>query len=167
MAFPGGASGKDPACQGKRHERLGFNPWIGKIPWRRAWQPTPVFLPGESPWTEKPGGLRSTGLRRVGHDWSDLACRHLADRRSTCLTGSHSLRAQHLIGGEWRPDAQMHTRKKVLASPRPGPHHLVYLTLVSLPPQACWFLRSTFVFEISFLNIFPVSFPSGAVSDTV
>ena len=32
----------------KRHKRLGFNPWVGKIPWRRAWQPTPVFLPGES-----------------------------------------------------------------------------------------------------------------------
>ena len=29
----------------------------GKIPWRRAWQPTPGFLPGESPWTEEPGGL--------------------------------------------------------------------------------------------------------------
>jgi len=36
-----------------------FDPWVGKIPWRRAWQPTPVFLPGESPWTEKPGGLQS------------------------------------------------------------------------------------------------------------
>ena len=32
--------------------RPGFDPWIGKIPWRRVWQPTPVFLPGESPWTE-------------------------------------------------------------------------------------------------------------------
>ena len=30
-------------------------------PWRRAWQCTPVFLPGESPWTEEPGGLQSTG----------------------------------------------------------------------------------------------------------
>ena len=29
-------------------ERCGFDPWVGKIPWRRAWQPTPVFLPGES-----------------------------------------------------------------------------------------------------------------------
>ena len=37
--------------------RPGFDPCIGKIPWRRAWQPTPVFLPGESPWTEGPGGL--------------------------------------------------------------------------------------------------------------
>ena len=26
----------------------GFNPWVGKVPWRRKWQPTPVFLPGES-----------------------------------------------------------------------------------------------------------------------
>ena len=33
-----------------------------------AWQPTPVFLPGESPWTKEPGGLRSMGLKRVGHD---------------------------------------------------------------------------------------------------
>jgi len=36
--------------------RPGFDPWVGKIPWRRAWQLTPVFLPGESPWTEEPGG---------------------------------------------------------------------------------------------------------------
>ena len=48
--------------------RLGFDPWVGTIPWRRAWQPTPVFLPGESPWTEEPGGLQSMGLQRVGHD---------------------------------------------------------------------------------------------------
>ena len=48
MGFPGGASGKEPACQCRRHKRLGFDPWVGKIPWRRAWQPIPVFLPGES-----------------------------------------------------------------------------------------------------------------------
>ena len=43
------------------------NPWVGEIPWRRAWQPTPVFLPGESPWTEDPGGLYSPW----GHKESD------------------------------------------------------------------------------------------------
>ena len=37
------------------------------IPWRRAWQPTPVFLPGESPWTEEPGGLQTMGLQKVEH----------------------------------------------------------------------------------------------------
>ena len=39
--------------------------WVGKIPWRRAWQPTPVFSPGEFPWTKEPGRLQ-----RVGHDWA-------------------------------------------------------------------------------------------------
>ena len=43
--------------------------WVGKFPWRRAWQLTPVFLPGESLWTEEPGGLQSIGLQRVQHDW--------------------------------------------------------------------------------------------------
>ena len=46
--FPGGTSGKEPSCKCRRYKRCGFNPWVGKIPWRRAWQPTPVFLPGES-----------------------------------------------------------------------------------------------------------------------
>jgi len=35
--------------------RLQFDPWVRKIPRRRACQPTVVFLPGESPWTEEPG----------------------------------------------------------------------------------------------------------------
>ena len=44
---------------------MGSIPGLRKIPWRRAWQPTPVFLPGESPWTEEPGGLQSMGSQRV------------------------------------------------------------------------------------------------------
>ena len=47
-----------------------FNPRTGKIPWRMIRQPTPVFLPGESPWTEEPGGLQSTASQRVRHDWT-------------------------------------------------------------------------------------------------
>ena len=31
-----------------QRRRRGFNPWVGKIPWRREWKPTPVLLPGES-----------------------------------------------------------------------------------------------------------------------
>ena len=46
--FPGGANGKEPYCQCRRYERCRFDPWVRKIPWRRAWQPTPVFLSGES-----------------------------------------------------------------------------------------------------------------------
>ena len=48
LSFPGGASGKEPACQSRRHERCRFDPWVRKIPWRRTQQTTPVFLPGKS-----------------------------------------------------------------------------------------------------------------------
>ena len=56
MGFPGGSGGKKYACNVKD---LGSVSGFGKIPWRRAWQRTPVFLPGESPWTEQPGRLHT------------------------------------------------------------------------------------------------------------
>ena len=49
----GGSRGKEPACQCIKHKGHRFDPWVRKIPWRRAWQPTPVFLPG------KPHGQRN------------------------------------------------------------------------------------------------------------
>ena len=67
--FPGGANGKEPTCQCRRHKRRGFDPWVRKISWRKARQPTPGFLPGESPWTEDPGELQSIGSHRMGHSW--------------------------------------------------------------------------------------------------
>ena len=54
---PGGANGKEPICQCRKWKSHGFDPWVRKIPWRRAWQPAPVFFPGGSPWMEEPGGL--------------------------------------------------------------------------------------------------------------
>ena len=69
---------KEPACQQRKHKSCGFNPWIGKIPWRRARQPTPVFLPGESPWTEEPGGRQHMGSQRVWHNW---LTKHRAQQR--------------------------------------------------------------------------------------
>ena len=63
--FPGGTSGKEPACQSKR---WGFNPWVRKIPWRRAWQSTPVYLPGESHGQRSLSCKESMGSQRVGHD---------------------------------------------------------------------------------------------------
>ena len=45
MELPRWLSGKESACRCRRH---GFNPWVRKIPCRRKWQPTPVFLPGKS-----------------------------------------------------------------------------------------------------------------------
>ena len=65
--FPGAASGKEPTCQCRRLKRGEFYPWVGKIPWRKAWQPTPVFLPGES------HGQRSlVGYSPQGHKESNM-----------------------------------------------------------------------------------------------
>ena len=69
--FTLGSSGKEPSCQSRRCKRCEFDPWARKMPWRRAWQLTPVFLPGES------HGQRSlTSYSPWGHNWSDLACMH-------------------------------------------------------------------------------------------
>ena len=45
LSFPGGSDGKASACNAGY---LGFDPWVGKIPWRRKWQPILVFVPGKS-----------------------------------------------------------------------------------------------------------------------
>ena len=47
--FPGGYSGKEPSCQVRRHKRCGFDPWVGKIPQKRAWQPPLKYLCLEDP----------------------------------------------------------------------------------------------------------------------
>ena len=44
MNLPGGTGGKEPACQCRRDETYGFDLWVRKIPWRRAYKPTTVFL---------------------------------------------------------------------------------------------------------------------------
>ena len=100
------ASGKEPACQCRRHMTRGFDPWVGKIPWRWAWQPTPVFLVGESQGQE-PGRLLHMGSQRVGHNWSDLAHAHPGRQ---CGRGSLRQRGKkgcirvwliHTCGTEW------------------------------------------------------------------
>ena len=60
---------KQPACQCRRHKRFEFSPWVGKTPWRRAWQPTPVFLPGESHGQRSQAGHSSRGDKE-----SERAC---------------------------------------------------------------------------------------------
>ena len=60
LRLPCWLSGKEPVCQCRRHR---FDLWVRKIPWRRKWQQTPVFLPGKIPWTEEPGGLQSMKLQ--------------------------------------------------------------------------------------------------------
>ena len=60
QSFP--ALVKEPACQFRRHKRRRFDPWVRKIPWRRAWQPISVFLPGESHGQRSPGGHKESDM---------------------------------------------------------------------------------------------------------
>ena len=61
MGFPDGLDDKESTCNAGD---LGVIYEVGKIPWRRAWQPIPVFLPGESPWTEEPGQATVHGFTK-------------------------------------------------------------------------------------------------------
>ena len=60
MGFPSGTSGKELTC--RRYE---FSPRFGKTPWRRAWQPTPVFLPGDSHGQRSLAGYSPWGRKEV------------------------------------------------------------------------------------------------------
>ena len=71
--LPKWLSGKESTCQCKRCRRHRLDPWSEKIPWRRKWQPSPIFLPGKIPWTEEPGKLQSIGLQRATQ-LSNWAC---------------------------------------------------------------------------------------------
>ena len=95
--FPGGASGKEPTCNNRRHKRLRFDPWVGKIPWRIKWQPTPVFLPGESQ-GQRRLACYSPGGRTEFSDWTTRNIKHLGGSTSSyfvaCLLlplGAHPL----------------------------------------------------------------------------
>ena len=103
MGFPGVTSGKEPACQCRRHKRHEFNPWVRKIPWRRAWQPTSIFknLMDRGAWQatvyrltkswtrlKRRSSAHSTGGNRI--------CRHLSMPREMSL-----LAAEEKIKSFW------------------------------------------------------------------
>ena len=67
MGLPWWLGGKEPACNAGAAEAARLIPGVRKIPWRRAWQPTPV-LAWRIPWTEEPGSPQSTGSIGIGQD---------------------------------------------------------------------------------------------------
>ena len=88
-------SGKESACQRRRR---GFDPWVGKIPWRRKWQPAPVSLPGES------HGQRSlAGYSPWGHEKSDISERVHTEGVERNRVG-HECAGSASVGAPERPD---------------------------------------------------------------
>ena len=72
--LPAGISGKESAHQCRRHKRCGFCPWVGKISWRIARYPTPVFLPGESHGPRSLVGYSPKGCKESDMAWD--VCTH-------------------------------------------------------------------------------------------
>ena len=66
----------------------GFDSWVGKIPWRKVWQPSPVLLSGESPWTEGPGGT----VTKRGHKELDMT-----ERLSTAWTAAQFVKYVNIM----------------------------------------------------------------------
>ena len=67
--FSGGLSGKETDWQGRSQRKHRFDPWVSKIPWRRKWQPTPIFLPWVIPWTL---GARWAMVHGIAQSWTQL-----------------------------------------------------------------------------------------------
>ena len=68
LGFPGGASGKEPACQCRRLSRSEFNPWVGQIPLEKGMATHSSILAWRIPWAEEPGRLLPVVSQRVRHD---------------------------------------------------------------------------------------------------
>ena len=66
--FPAGSSGKVSSCQCRSLRRRRVNLWVDTIPWKRKWQPIPVFLPGKSHGQRGLAGYSPWDCQRVGHD---------------------------------------------------------------------------------------------------
>ena len=96
VGFPGGTSGQELTCQCRRHKRQGFHLWVRKIPWRRARQPSAVFLPGESHGQRSLAGYSPWGCR-VGQDWSNLTHMHVCIHYSL----SSGLRLTQCLALRW------------------------------------------------------------------
>ena len=127
--------------------------------WRRKWQPTPVFLPGESqgriPGTGEPGGLPSMGSHRVGHDWSDLAA--AAAAAAFCfMDGSVQFSCSVVSNSLW-PHELQHARPPC-PSPTPG----VY-------PNSCpmsWWCHPAISSSVIPFSSWPQSLPALPASES-
>ena len=94
LGLPQWFSGKESPCQCRRHS---FDSWVLKFPRRRKWQPTPVFLPGESYRQGNLAGSSLWGHKRVGHDLVTKNNNKNNKRNSTCAILHHLFKKYILL----------------------------------------------------------------------
>ena len=115
--------GKESTCNAGVTGDKGLTPWVGKMPWRRKQQPTPVFLPGESYGQRRLASYSPWG-RRVRHDWSDLA-RSTAQNRCTVSSSFKHVSSSRMLSS-WRGETVSVPLKSLYSRGR-GTHALILL----------------------------------------
>ena len=94
-SFSGGSNGKESTCSvGDVVGSLGWeeSPGLERVPWRREWQPTPVFLAGECPWTEEPGGLQCMGHKESQQEMKRGFISRRQEVSNCCSSDQHFLK---------------------------------------------------------------------------
>ena len=137
LGFPGGTNDKELVCQCRRHKSCRFDPWFGKIPWRRAWQPTPAFLPGES------HGQRSLGaaVHGVAQSWTRLKPLGIQARLAPCSSASGLLvqsQTSWIVAAQSTPKVTCF----LLLPPAVCPYLLSHIFLFSFCSHFSWFYSS-------------------------
>ena len=92
--LPWRLSGKESTCQCRRHE---FDPWVGKIPWRRKWQTIPVFLAGESHEQRSLVGYSTWRCKRVWHYLATKQQNKWIAIQDSCIERVHIVRMSNLL----------------------------------------------------------------------
>ena len=80
---PRWCSGKESTCQCRKHKRYRVYLWIGKIPWSRRWQPTPIFLPGKFYGQRSLAGCSIWSCKEL--DTTELLSTHTHTHTHTCI----------------------------------------------------------------------------------
>ena len=92
--LPKRCTSKESTCQRSRHRRCRFDPWVGKVPWRRKWQPSSSSLAWRIPCSEEPDGLQSKGCKQ----WDTAEHAGLSTH---CLESFYAVRQ-----GMWTPEVE-------------------------------------------------------------
>ena len=158
QGFPGGSEGKESTCQFRRRKRCSFNPWVGKIPWRRAWQPTPVFLPGKSHGQRSLAGY-SPWSHSVWHNWEHT---HIAEPRVWKCSCHCPMVVQALVAAVCSASPVVPTTICKMFTPTfSGAGSYALFSLVS----QVWFWNSSDSYVCSLISILPTNSLSFWVSE--
>ena len=123
--------GKKSACQCRSWKRCGFDPWVGKIPWNRKWQPAPVFLPGKSHGQRSLVGYSPCGCKELDTTEHTHTSPKPASRKPGLLWSVVGETVSPLRGGQRRWEKQNGVLK-------PGTSLAVLWSRLHFPMQAVW-----------------------------